>query len=154
MTRAYLTWARDLTSGMLDPKTIDQTIVRAIERPDPLALMAAVAGDNPEGAMAALLPKSNAYAQLMMAKFALEEAMATGGWGNPVPGGGAIGPGQSGQRVVALRDRLIAMGYLAPTATRDYDRSIEAAVIPEPQTLTLMALGLAVLGRGRGRVRS
>ncbi len=143
MTRTYLTWARDLTSGMLDPKTIDKTIVREIDRPDPLALMAAVAGDNPEGAMAALLPKSNAYAQLMMAKFALEEAMATDGWGDPVPGGGAIGPGQSGQRVVALRDRLIAMGYLAPTATRDYDRSLEAAVMAVQSAHGLAADGIA-----------
>ncbi|MCA9503899.1 MAG: hypothetical protein KC616_12505 [Myxococcales bacterium] len=44
--------------------------------------------------------------------------------------------------------------YASPFAGAPPAFSIEAAVIPEPQTLTLMALGLAVLGRGRGRVRS
>jgi murein L,D-transpeptidase YcbB/YkuD len=40
----------------------------------------------------------------------------------------ALGPGDSGTQVIALRDRLMAMGYLAPTATRTYDDAMAAAV--------------------------
>lgn len=127
MTRAYLTWARDLTSGMLEPRKIDPTIVREIAVEDPAALMAAIAGEDPEAALRALVPTSNVYAQLMKARIGLEELIAGGGWGPEVPAG-ALGPGDSGPRVVALRDRLIAMGYLTRTPTRDYDREIQAAV--------------------------
>ncbi|WP_225029964.1 L,D-transpeptidase family protein [Xinfangfangia pollutisoli] len=127
MTRAYLTWAGDLTSGMLAPKKIDPTIVRDIAHRDPALLLAAIAGDDPEAALRALVPTSNVYAQLVKAKLSLEEAFANGGWGAAVPGG-ALKPGDAGERVVALRDRLIRMGYLARSATRDYDRTIQAAV--------------------------
>ncbi len=128
MTRSYLTWADDLTSGMLEPKAIDSTIVRDIVHEDPQALMLAVTQGNPWQAMQDLLPQSNVYAQLVKAKIGLEIAMTEGGWGPVVPGGGALGPGAQGGRVVALRDRLIAMGYLHRSATQTYDRDIEAAV--------------------------
>jgi len=127
MTRAYLLWARDLTSGMLEPRRIDPTIVREIRVEDPLALLAAIAGDDPAAALRALLPKSNVYAQLMKARIELRSVMDGNGWGPAVPGG-ALGPGDCGPRVVALRDRLIAMGYLGRTPTRDYDRAIQRAV--------------------------
>ena len=127
MTGAYLTWARDLTSGMLEPAKIDPTIVREIAVEDPAALLAAVAGEDPEAALRALLPTSNVYAQLMKAKIGLEAQIAAGGWGPEVTGG-TLGPGDSGPRVVALRDRLIAMGYLTRTPTQDYDRTVQAAV--------------------------
>lgn len=127
MTRAYLLWARDLTSGMLEPRKIDPTIVRDIRVEDPLALLSAIAGDDPAAALRALVPKSNVYAQLMKARIELQSVLDGGGWGPVVPGG-ALGPGDSGPRVVALRDRLIAMGYLGRTPTRDYDRTIQRAV--------------------------
>ncbi|MFE3838168.1 L,D-transpeptidase family protein [Pseudogemmobacter sonorensis] len=127
MTRAYLTFARDLTSGMLEPAKIDKTIVREIVPRDPGEMLLAVAMGDPRAALADLVPKSNAYAQLVRAKIGLEEAMGMDGWGAPVPGAG-LRPGDSGARVVALRDRLIAMGYLARSATRDYDAAVQAAV--------------------------
>ncbi|PTE15087.1 murein L,D-transpeptidase [Fuscovulum blasticum DSM 2131] len=127
MTRSYLAWAGDLTSGLLVPRQIDPTIVREIPLRDPQELLRAIAGDDPAAVLHGLIPSSTVYAQLMKAKIGLEDRMARGGWGPPVPGG-ALAPGDSGGRVVALRDRLIAMGYLARTPTRDYDRSIQRAV--------------------------
>lgn len=127
MSRAYLTWAKDMTSGMITPKKIDPTIVREIREEDPARLMALVAGDDPAAALHGLVPQSNVYAQLMKAKIGLEAQIATGDWGDTVPGG-ALKPGDSGDSVVALRDRLIRMGYLGRTATAEYDRAIQAAV--------------------------
>jgi murein L,D-transpeptidase YcbB/YkuD len=40
-----------------------------------------------------------------------------------------LGPGDTGPEVVALRDRLVRMGYLARSATAVFDRKIEAAVV-------------------------
>ena len=39
MSLAYLAWARDISSGALEPKKIDAGIVRDIHRPDPQALL-------------------------------------------------------------------------------------------------------------------
>jgi len=127
MSRAYLNWAGDLTSGLLSPRSIDPTIVREIAREDPARLMAAIAGSDPASVLRGLAPASNVYAQLMRAKIALEAQVAAGGWGAAVPGG-ALEPGASGDAVVALRDRLIRMGYLGRSATRDFDRDMQAAV--------------------------
>ncbi len=142
MTHAFLTWAHDLTSGMLDPRAIDPTIVRETRHTDPQALLAAIAGGDPAAVLAGLLPRSPVYAQLVKAKLGLEAQIAAGGWGPEVPGG-ALAPGESGPRVVALRDRLVAMGWLAPSATRDYDRRIQAAVQAFQRANGLNADGVA-----------
>jgi murein L,D-transpeptidase YcbB/YkuD len=127
MTRAYLDWARDLTSGLLDPARIDPTIVREIAVIPAAEHLQALATRPAEVVMRDLLPGSAVYAQLMKARLALELTIARGGWG-PAVGGGAIGPDASGPRVVALRDRLIAMGYLPRTASAAYDDALRRAV--------------------------
>jgi murein L,D-transpeptidase YcbB/YkuD len=127
LTRAFLDYARDVQSGALDPKAIDKTIVREIARPDPAALLAAIQGPEPSRVLRDLAPKAPPYAQLMRAKLALESQIAQGGWG-PELGPRALGPGDSGPAVAALRDRLVAMGYLAPAAMQEYDSRITAAV--------------------------
>ncbi len=127
MTRAYLAWARDLTSGALDPKAVDAGIVREINRIEPKVLLTRISNGDPEAVLDWLLPSSPQYVQLMKAKLALEAQIANGGWGETVPAA-SLAPGDSGPAVVALRDRLVRMGYLAPTAVASYDRALQAAV--------------------------
>ena len=127
MTRAYLAWARDLTSGALEPKAVDGGILREINRIDPQVLLTRIANGDPEAVLDWLEPKSQAYLQLMKAKFGLEAQIAAGGWGEPVPVA-SLAPGDTGPAVIALRDRLMRMGYLAPTAAASYDRALQAAV--------------------------
>ncbi len=67
------------------------------------------------------------YLQLMKAKLGLEALVAAGGWGETVAAS-SVQPGDSGPAVIALRDRLVRMGYLAPTASASYDRALQAAV--------------------------
>jgi murein L,D-transpeptidase YcbB/YkuD len=127
MTRAYLAWARDLTSGALEPAKVDKGIVREIAVIDPKVLLTRMSKGNPEAVLDWLVPTSPAYLHLMKAKIGLEAQIAAGGWGEPVPAG-ALAPGDTGPAVVALRDRLVRMGYLQPTATAVYDRAVEGAV--------------------------
>lgn len=127
MTRAYLAWARDLTGGALDPKAVDAGIVREINRIEPKILLTRIANGNPEAVLDWLMPKSAQYMQLMKAKLGLEAEIARGGWGEPVPAE-ALAPGDTGAAVIVLRDRLVRMGYLAPTAVASYDRAMQAAV--------------------------
>ena len=127
MTRAYLDWARDLTSGALDPKAVDAGIVREINRIDPQVLLARIAKGDPEVVLAWLEPKSLPYLQLMKAKIGLEAEIAAGGWGETVPVA-SVAPDDTGPALIVLRDRLVRMGYLRPTASASYDRALQAAV--------------------------
>ncbi|MFN3845895.1 MAG: murein L,D-transpeptidase [Paracoccaceae bacterium] len=127
LTRAFLAYARDIRSGALDPKKIDAGIVRDIVRPDPAMLLAQMQSRNPAELLHDLLPKSPRYAQMMRAKLALEVRIANGGWGPVVPAKSLV-PGDTGPAVVALRDRLMAMGYLDRSATRTFDAAIQSAV--------------------------
>jgi L,D-transpeptidase YcbB len=127
MTRAYLAWARDLTSGALEPKAVDGGILREINRIEPKVLLTRIANGDPEAVLAWLQPKSTVYLQLMKAKLALETQIAAGGWGEPVAAA-SLAAGDTGPAVVALRDRLMRMGYLAPTSVASYDRALQAAV--------------------------
>ncbi|WP_333816501.1 L,D-transpeptidase family protein [Tabrizicola sp.] len=127
MTRAYLAWAHDLTSGALTPKQVDAGIVREINVIDPQVLLSRIARGDPEAVLAWLEPRSVQYLQLMKAKLGLEAQIAAGGWGETVAGGPVL-PGDTGPAVIALRDRLVRMGYLAPTAVASYDRTLQAAV--------------------------
>ncbi|NPD13631.1 L,D-transpeptidase family protein [Xinfangfangia sp. D13-10-4-6] len=143
MSRAYLDWASDMSAGALIPAQIDKTIVREISRPDPVLLLDRMAAEQDTAAvLRSFIPTSDVYVQLMKARFDLEAEMASGGWGNPVPSGPLV-PGDQGERVVALRDRLIAMGWMRPNATAVYDRSLQAAVMTFQKAHGLPADGVA-----------
>jgi L,D-transpeptidase YcbB len=127
MTRAYLAFARDLTSGILTPSEIDRTIVRDITVVDPQIHLAAIAGKSPAKALQALVPKSTVYAQLMHGKLQLEDTIASGGWG-PTVAPLTLALGDTGPAVIALRDRLMRMGYLGRSITATYDADMSRAV--------------------------
>jgi murein L,D-transpeptidase YcbB/YkuD len=127
MTRAFLDYARDIQTGVLVPKKVDPGIVRDVAVRDPLANLAAFETGSPTAFLKSLPPKDPEYSRLLKEKLTLESRLASGGWG-PTLRGGALKPGQSGPAVVALRDRLMAMGYLGRTATQTYDADIRQAV--------------------------
>lgn len=142
MTRAYLNWAHDLTSGVLEPNEVDPSIVRDITHETPQDLLARLARGDAAAVLADLAPKSEFYLSLMKAKIALEADIAAGGWGTATVSG-PLEPGATGPAVVALRDRLIAMGYLAANASQTYDRSLQAAVQEFQLNHGLIADGVA-----------
>jgi murein L,D-transpeptidase YcbB/YkuD len=127
LTRVYLQFARDLQSGLLDPNAVDGDIKR--DRPVRGAgvLLSRLETLDPRAAMRGLAPQTAEYARLMRTKLLLERQIARGGWGLVVRGG-TLEPGDRGDRVVLLRDRLIAMGYLEPHLGTRYDAKMEDAV--------------------------
>lgn len=127
MTRAFLDYARDIQTGVLVPSKVDHGLVREVAVVDRRANLDAFVAADPVEFLRALPPADPAYAALMKAKLGIEHQIAKGGWG-PQIAAPALSPGQSGEAVVALRNRLIAMGYLGRTATQDYDSAIIKAV--------------------------
>ncbi len=127
MTNAFLDYAHDLHSGALVPGDVDAGIKREVPVVDPGLHLAALRTEDVRTYLAGLAPQSPEYAQLIKAKISLEQVLASGGWG-PIVDAPVLVAGDSGAQVVALRDRLINLGYLQQTATRDYDARIEGAV--------------------------
>ena len=126
MTRALLDFAGDLHSGALEPKSIDAGLVRDVPRLQPATILSGFLAD-PAGFLHGLAPRNPEYARLLRARVGLIAAIDGGGWGAAVPAK-ALKPGASGAVVVALRDRLIAMGYLGRSATLTYGPELQAAV--------------------------
>ena len=127
MSRTFLRLVRDMQTGMLEPRKIDNGIVRAIPLRDRVSYLTNFAKSNPGGFFKALPPKTPEYARLMKEKMRLERLLAKGGWGGKVPAK-ALKPGQSGAAVVAMRNRLAAMGYLRRSSAQTYDANIQKAV--------------------------
>jgi len=142
MTRAYLAWAHDLTAGALVPSDVDDGIKREVAVIDPQTLLSRISAGKPAAVLDWLLPDSRAYLHLMKAKLVLETQITNGGWGATVDTG-SLGPGDTGPAVVALRDRLMRMGYLAATSTGSYDPAIQRAVMDFQVNHGLLADGLA-----------
>ncbi len=127
MTRLFLQYARDIQTGILVPSRVDEEIVRKIPYRGRTATLVAFTRSNPSNFMRSLPPKTPEYARLMKEKLRFERLVASGGWGQQVPGG-RLEAGASGDAVVILRNRLMAMGFLGRTNTAVYDESISSAV--------------------------
>lgn len=128
--RASLTfarYARDVSSGVLEPGQIIEQIVRTLPRPDTLELMRGFVAGEPVSQIRNLSPGTAEYARLYRARAELDAVIARGGWGPRVQAG-TLRPGDSGAQVVALRNRLIEMGYLPRIATARYDSAMQRAV--------------------------
>ncbi|WP_231119074.1 murein L,D-transpeptidase [Rhodovulum sp. MB263] len=127
--RMYLDYAHDASRGVLTPGAVLSEIKRKLDRPAPATLIARLAAaPSPLAYLRGLSPQSPEYARLMREKIRLERLIAEGGWGPEIGAVGKIEPGQSGPRVIALRNRLIAMGYLPRIATQTYDATLQKAV--------------------------
>ncbi|WP_284163381.1 L,D-transpeptidase family protein [Frigidibacter sp. SD6-1] len=127
VTRTFLAYARDVQSGFLTPAAIDPTIVREVPRKEARAQLDGFAAADPVAFIAALPPSAPEYAALQKARLDLVAAIDAGGWGAKVPDG-KLTPGDEGAAVIALRDRLIALGYLAPNSNATFDGELSRAL--------------------------
>lgn len=126
-SRLFVRYASDIGSGVLEPIKIIPQIVRTLPRPDVAKLMHDFVLAEPTGFIRNLTPSCPEYARLLGAVYQLRDQIARGGWGPALTSAG-LRPGDMGEAVVALRDRLVAMGHLARTAVATYDNRIQAAV--------------------------
>lgn len=128
LTRALLRFARHLQTGVIaEPGRVVSHIERDIPVRDASDHLTAFTTGDPVQFFRGLVPTAPEYTRLVRAKLELEQTLANGGWGPRVPVG-SLKPGQSGNAVVALRNRLIAMGYLDRSASVTYDGALQKAV--------------------------
>lgn len=127
ISRTFLQFSRDLQTGVLVPGRIDKAIVRQVPYRDRTSYLVNFSHSSPSGFFKALPPDTMEYNALMKEKLRLEQQLKRGGWGPKVPAK-SLKPGQSGASVVALRNRLIAMGFLQRSNSQTYDARMKAAV--------------------------
>ncbi len=127
LTRVFVKYARDLHSGSVTPSQIDPGLVRAVERRSAAAHLELLVSSQGDTYFRDMMPQSRQYLALLKQKKALEALMTQGGWGETVPVS-KLELGDTGSNVIRLRNRLVAMGYLKPTASPNYDDALFAAV--------------------------
>jgi len=127
LSAVFLRYARDLRSGVLDPLRVDPHIDRTVPVRGAGSLLTEFSESDPDTFLRGLQPSSAEYVRLLKARMILHQRLAEGGWGPPVPAE-SLRPGQAGPEVVALRNRLVAMGYMERSAVPTYDSTLQIAV--------------------------
>ncbi len=155
LTEAFLTYARDVSSGVLEPERVDREIHHEPIRPDRRALLEGlVAAGDPAEMIAALPPAHPDYARLRGRLAEYRRLAGTGAWADPLAAQRTLREGARSADVEALRRRLMAMGDLgtqtaggaserdgARVAANDIvtDVNLEAAGDPQSFDPTLVA---------------
>ena len=127
LTEVFLQYARDIQTGVLVPSRVDSSIVRKVPYRDRQSYLDDLLTSKPAAFFQALPPRSMEYNALMKEKLHMEMLLDNGGWG-PTVNASKLEPGSNGVAVIALRDRLIAMGYLTRSNTRVYNDALKSAV--------------------------
>lgn len=145
MSRLFLSYARDVQTGILTPSAVVSEIRREVPLRSRLGHLEDFMAGSPASYLSTLPPSSPEYARLLREKMRLERLLSNGGWGATVPSD-SLSAGASGSGVVALRNRLVAMGYMERTATQTYDASIQSGVMQFQQAHGLVEDGEAGAG--------
>ena len=125
LTAAFLAYARDVGTGVLDPRSVDRELYIDLVRPDESLLISrAGQASNMAAFLDTLPPQDPAYSRLVERFAAFRSLGAQDIWGNAVPKGRTLRPGNRNARVAAARARLTAMGDLDPNV---YDTQTQAA---------------------------
>ncbi|MFT6074100.1 MAG: murein L,D-transpeptidase YcbB/YkuD [Yoonia sp.] len=127
LSRQFLDYARDIQTGMITPQRIDPAIHREVPYRSPISTIRAFSQSSPAAFLRALPPSAPEYGRLLNEKAKMERLLAAGGWGPTVPGG-KLDRGARGGAVVALHNRLTAMGFMSTSNTQTYDDTIFNAV--------------------------
>ena len=90
-SEAFLTFARDIQTGVLIPVDVDDDIVRKVPYRKRLSYLTSLEQSTPTAFFRALAPTSAEYARLAGETMRLRDIVASGGWGDDVPRGDLIG---------------------------------------------------------------
>lgn len=128
ISQRFLRYARDIQTGAVVPSVVDEHIVREVPYRARATYLPNLVKSSPRAFFRALPPDTAEYRALMKNKMILEKSLARGGWGAVVDAP-KLEKGATGRGVVALRDRLVRMGYLKRTASGTFDDAMHAAVL-------------------------
>ena len=141
-SKAFLTFARDIQTGVLIPKEVDEDIARKVPYRKRVSYLTSLAESTPSAYFRALAPTSTEYVRLASEKYRLREILNGGDWGPDVPSGDLMGQGARDERVPYIRNRLIVMGYLDRSFGNHFDTGVETAIVEFQEDHGLKADGI------------
>lgn len=124
---AFTEYASDLDTGVLIPSEVDSDIVRHINDKDTDYYIQGLLSRNPYDYFRSLGPQSSEYARLLVEYQKLSEIIRNGGWSN-IATDRILRFGDSGDDVVAIRNRLFDQGYMPNSISTKFDKKLLKAV--------------------------
>ena len=124
---AFTEYASDLDTGVLIPSEVDTDIVRQIRFKDTDFYIQGLLSRNPYDYFRSLGPQSSEYARLLVEYQKLSEIIRNGGWSN-IATDRILRFGDSGDDVVAIRNRLFDQGYMPNSISTKFDKKLLKAV--------------------------
>ena len=129
VTATFLRYFTHLTSGRLDPRTLQSLWTLKPQRPDlAAALSAALANNDLPATMERLEPQHPEYRELQKALTRYRAIAAKGGW-PVIPAKMRLKPNQQSPAVPALRQRLAIEGDLDPSHEKDPSPTFDPIVV-------------------------
>ena len=124
---AFAEYASDLDTGVLIPSEVDSDIVRHINDKDTDFYIQGLLSRNPYDYFRSLGPQSSEYARLLVEYQKLSEIIRNGGWSN-IATDRILRFGDSGDDVVAIRNRLFDQGYMPNSISTKFDKNLLKAI--------------------------
>ena len=124
---AFSEYASDLDTGVLIPSEVDSDIVRHINDKDTDFYIQGLLSRNPYDYFRSLGPQSSEYARLLAEYQKLSEIIRNGGWSN-IATDRILRFGDSGDDVVAIRNRLFDQGYMPNSISTKFDKNLLKAI--------------------------
>ena len=124
---AFSEYASDLDTGVLIPSEVDSDIVRHINDKDTDFYIQGLLSRNPYDYFRSLGPQSSEYARLLVEYQKLLEIIRNGGWSN-IATDRILRFGDSGDDVVAIRNRLFDQGYMPNSISTKFDKNLLKAI--------------------------
>ena len=126
-TRAYLSYANDVHSGVLKPSNVNELIARKTKYRSVQDYLSGAASQDAVDYIDTLPPQTREYNNLLSARQELLRVVEMGGWGEPVPEG-TYRQGDRSANIVTLRNRLIGMNYMARSVSGVFDEEMLKAI--------------------------
>ncbi|OUS08733.1 hypothetical protein A9Q96_02660 [Rhodobacterales bacterium 52_120_T64] len=128
--QSYVSFAKEISSGILDPRSIHEEMNATRYVPETGDVLADISSAENKSEHYQSLPPSNVeYTRLLDLKKDLEALISSEGWGPLVPTGRTLRPGNTSDRVASLRVRLNQRGYTLDDLTSHIvDEAVVGAV--------------------------
>jgi murein L,D-transpeptidase YcbB/YkuD len=144
LSNSFLKYASDLLYGQISPEQINIELVYGEKPVDLNGLLVTAVNENKIGeTLNNLLPDYPVYGRLKTALVEYREYEAEGGW-KPIPTGQKLKKGARGERVTALKERLVVTGELDSSALGSdvFDAAVEEAIRKYQETNGLYVDGV------------
>jgi L,D-transpeptidase YcbB len=131
LTSLFVQYGEDMLTGRIAPRSVEQSWHIDPSEPDIDSLLVRIVrAEDFERGLASLRPRDEAYAGLRRSLARYREIGERGGWPS-VASGSVLTPGDSSERVPAVRARLAAEGFIPHRRIADsllYDEDLAGAV--------------------------